>query len=1213
MKRFFATLLIFFILIQNTLVVYWDDVMIAGQENWSVSTTPDTKESLQEATIEETTHDNENQSEQEDDSQISLNASWTAQTEESEPNTSQETSLRSSDTESTTWALLDNLFFWTGYEESHWLSWAFGSGILQLAQNTLDTNTGTTQTWQQQAKLFITEYFYHSKNSFIEITNLSDQDYSWSISLTGFAWAIAKKELKYDVRIPAQKSVVFAKSKELLSDTVQKIITKDNYTINQKTWLQISLSDQSWILDTFELHKDRVADIKDAEASFEKVLINGSRLTTMTRPDRKQNISGNFSANPGVYATSAENAKDATKPKRQPSNPSQPQQPQNPQQSWNNQTCFPENSAGLEIQEIFAGNTSLPAYIELKYDFDIPYQKIRFTGDLLNEALTFEWDEFSDFEKNTLFLITKTSFFWDNGIDTIIAPNLEIRNNGWTLILEWFDWTSRQVLDTIYLTSLDNKKAHYYSGRNYNCIRNFDETEPTTPALERRFSFLFNTTSPQIQYIYTSWGWGSYSCPTKADLCWETKDTSLVKSNEVKTQSKNRENTKSSDKKSKSSDFDPLKYEIKIEDIVYDPPWADKNKESITLLLTNWWELDLENIILNIGWKNKKMSGHLVEWVPQTFIGNFWFPNSSKDQKTIPVQLKFWDHIFDTYYYSFEESLQPTKEKSKKAEWYKVFSVLDWDTFRYRDESWKLQSVRLLGVDAPESNTTRYKKTECYWKEAKDYLSQLIKGKQVEIVFDPTQQITDRYGRQVAYVYLDGVLINQDLLEKWYAREYTYKSDYSKQTEFRQAATQAKQQKLWMRNPSICENTYEEYEKLQQTTQNLVIKITNILFDPKGTDKWNEEIELSIYDKSWEIQYIDFSNQFWIYLFEDTTWENQISFDDFSFWTGKFKDIWFLGIQPVQKKLRLKWDFWLPNKKSTCIALVQRDHVFDISCYKVWANDSKENQKEKSEQSVLSWEIKILSLLPNPKGKDASHEFIELLYSGDGTIDLSQNFSLLINWKTKKKLTWSIAPFEPTKIFWSFSLPNTQACISLLHWSETLDTFCYSQHKEWSIIAQNNQILKWLNEKSPEVLKSLQLKRKNNRYCMMYEWEEVKCLNAPKTRIDPLLKAKQQTVEGALKVFEEMLKKDYTALYYQTEIYQIFDLLKKAKIDLKDWKTQTRIWFQNYERKDFPKIYQVLQERTILDTGKEIILQMISPKLVDVYQKSYKNRINMAQ
>jgi staphylococcal nuclease homologue len=40
------------------------------------------------------------------------------------------------------------------------------------------------------------------------------------------------------------------------------------------------------------------------------------------------------------------------------------------------------------------------------------------------------------------------------------------------------------------------------------------------------------------------------------------------------------------------------------------------------------------------------------------------------------------------------------------------------------------------------------------------------------------------------------MLVNQELLEKGYAREYTYKSDYSKQAEFRQAATQAKQQKL---------------------------------------------------------------------------------------------------------------------------------------------------------------------------------------------------------------------------------------------------------------------------------------------------------------------------------------------------------------------------------------------------------------------------------
>ena len=44
----------------------------------------------------------------------------------------------------------------------------------------------------------------------------------------------------------------------------------------------------------------------------------------------------------------------------------------------------------------------------------------------------------------------------------------------------------------------------------------------------------------------------------------------------------------------------------------------------------------------------------------------------------------------------------------------KVYSVIDGDTFRYRKEDGSLQSVRLLGVDAPESNTARYRSTECF-------------------------------------------------------------------------------------------------------------------------------------------------------------------------------------------------------------------------------------------------------------------------------------------------------------------------------------------------------------------------------------------------------------------------------------------------------------------------------------------------------------------
>jgi endonuclease YncB( thermonuclease family) len=74
------------------------------------------------------------------------------------------------------------------------------------------------------------------------------------------------------------------------------------------------------------------------------------------------------------------------------------------------------------------------------------------------------------------------------------------------------------------------------------------------------------------------------------------------------------------------------------------------------------------------------------------------------------VVILFYDnYIFSTYKYN------PNKPKVEIPDGaVKVYSVIDGDTFRYRKEDGSLQSVRLLGVDAPESNTARYRSTECF-------------------------------------------------------------------------------------------------------------------------------------------------------------------------------------------------------------------------------------------------------------------------------------------------------------------------------------------------------------------------------------------------------------------------------------------------------------------------------------------------------------------
>ena len=186
MKRFLAALLIFLISIQNIRVTYGNDELISGQETWSISTSVITSdENDQEETTQELSDDGNQEIEHDEfaillnntsDIQVNIVTSWSVPEE------------LLSDPDNTSWSLLDDLFFWSWDTDLLSGISVFWSGMLHLAQNVSGINTGITQTWQQSAKLFITEYFYHTKNSFVEITNLWDQDYSWSISLTGFAW-----------------------------------------------------------------------------------------------------------------------------------------------------------------------------------------------------------------------------------------------------------------------------------------------------------------------------------------------------------------------------------------------------------------------------------------------------------------------------------------------------------------------------------------------------------------------------------------------------------------------------------------------------------------------------------------------------------------------------------------------------------------------------------------------------------------------------------------------------------------------------------------------------------------------------------------------------------------------------------------------------------------------------------------------------------------
>ncbi len=102
----------------------------------------------------------------------------------------------------------------------------------------------------------------------------------------------------------------------------------------------------------------------------------------------------------------------------------------------------------------------------------------------------------------------------------------------------------------------------------------------------------------------------------------------------------------------------------------------------------------------------------------------------------------------------------------------RVINVVDGDTIRIKDG----RLIRYLGIDSPELR----RKIDNVWvfdpepfaREAAKFNEDLVGGKEVLIEVDPVQR-QDKYGRLLAYVYVDKTLVNEELLKAGLAKTMT--------------------------------------------------------------------------------------------------------------------------------------------------------------------------------------------------------------------------------------------------------------------------------------------------------------------------------------------------------------------------------------------------------------------------------------------------------
>lgn len=95
--------------------------------------------------------------------------------------------------------------------------------------------------------------------------------------------------------------------------------------------------------------------------------------------------------------------------------------------------------------------------------------------------------------------------------------------------------------------------------------------------------------------------------------------------------------------------------------------------------------------------------------------------------------------------------------------------VIDGDTIVITENN-EEKKLRLLLIDTPESSTTKTGSAQPYGVEAKNFLKNFLKGKELAIEYDPSHEKIDDYERVLAYLYADNELVQEVLVEEGLAR-----------------------------------------------------------------------------------------------------------------------------------------------------------------------------------------------------------------------------------------------------------------------------------------------------------------------------------------------------------------------------------------------------------------------------------------------------------
>lgn len=168
-----------------------------------------------------------------------------------------------------------------------------------------------------------------------------------------------------------------------------------------------------------------------------------------------------------------------------------------------------------------------------------------------------------------------------------------------------------------------------------------------------------------------------------------------------------------------------------------------------------------------------------------------------------------------------------------KTDVVKLSKCVDENSARFLLDKTEIK-VKFIGIDAEEVITSS-EMDETNESLVSDYVcSALTNAKEIKIEYEPQVEKEDKFGRIKAWVYVDGTLLQANLLELGYAKTFYLENDYLNADLLKEKENIAKENKvgLWQEEKPADTNVSEVKEEEKETNIfKIILNFINEIFD----------------------------------------------------------------------------------------------------------------------------------------------------------------------------------------------------------------------------------------------------------------------------------------------------------------------------------------------------------------------------------------------